>query len=821
MNAFNKVITVALLASACVSAVFAQENEEPKELVITQVETTALPKPYMNLTIPVGVSVPAEIKKGTQAQVENNILCPQDFENNSKLSFALAGSTESADTTFFVDLVKSADGLSYRLTFFVDDRIYFQGGTNVTVELPTLVYEGAEYEGLKYQWTIESPYTIAQNTNASAIASEVVNRAVVVKAPYCLTVDAELNVRQLIVEGGNDNEGFAAGVHINEGGILNVSDTAYFLCPRYSNRHLAYLINRGGYTAGGTVFTKTADFRINVPFAKLYGESPEKNIEDWLRYYVPDIHVSVPASALSSVYTFVRDDDGLLDSRNKMFYNDNAIRQYPFGSLANKALFLSKGISTAGTFDFSETRPTNLYIHSKCKLEESLAFRVKVSGDIEMNDAEEYSHDLSIWYPEEYNINHETFLYPNNPYPAPIDFRSLADADTNVVKYVRSMHVNDERGMHTGYCYNMQTGLTTFDGPMYFGYLVPHLSPANLNVVKAQNDSSGRVIPFLPKLKVSKDNVISYEDAEKKYEGRDLTNGLPYVRFYVDDPNLPKRKGTRSVFVAYFLPMQDENGPDMLEILDETNSDFDATPSNKYENLLWTTTFPYEASVGDMADSPSYPLIGAIDRCPNVPSYIKGFEKPEDVGTVVNVIGKVTVILHPNQKEYEVGVLDYGNLGDMSVTLGNLVVNSHVSQDILVDTVKVEKDLFGKLIYYNVRFDRLSLSSRMQEPKQEESGNPDLPENPEQPENPENPDQPVDSNAENQVLGNYRLYKELGKIRVVATVPCSVVLYNSNGVRVVASSESSNNHSFSVSKGIYFVTINTMGVSTTKKILVD
>ena len=570
----------------------------------------------------------------------------------SNVSYSVGGGAP-VSVPFFTNLDK-ADST---LTYFLHDMYYLPAGAEVSVSVPAFSLRTPDGAAIKQDaqirtFTVDDVYEVKSSVRSSAIAEAAKGKSIVVKSPNVLTVDGELACKQLVVEprlddvNGNDSTRYAAGVEVLAGGALIVSDTAYYLCHRYDNHASAYLINRGTYSAGGNVFTKNADNTLNHEYAKKYGHWNTKSDRPDNNYYLRLPGVAFPVKSLDRCFAFNH-----RTSKFNVFHprSNNSAEDYK-NYLGSDVTALNERIDTLWYLNYA-------YGYS------AITFRAK--GEI----FDENSTLRNITYNDILRTRGSKSIYRigttvNNVYGACVDWRGVIDnvEGENVASKLRSMHIMNINPLD-GYDYNFQTGLTTYDGSMGLGYIQPAMEAAYF----LQQDYKNNEVSYV---EITKSDIISLKQAEERYPVDSLLTDLPYVRFYVDDPEMPKGQGKRSVFVAYFLP--DEK-------VDELHSEADPDYSSLGFNMKWETLASDDFMGGNSAGGGIiFPFVLGRNDLDDAGLSIKMFSMQEGDNDQVwsNGSGAVKIFIDPSQTRVEFGVLDYAHLGRLVVTCGPLSINN-------------------------------------------------------------------------------------------------------------------------------------------------
>lgn len=443
---------------------------------------------------------------------------------------------------------------------------------------------------------IRNVKVVERSTSTSTLRSELLaadpdydfdRSTVVVRAPAVLTVDDDFMCNELIVEGGQGNDGLAAGVLVEPSGRLEVTGKAYFQAPApgsLDNRNLAYLINQGMYEADMTYFCKTVDCHANKTWATKYGYYTDRGASTLDSYNSAYQYVSMPTDEFSfycypneyengrrpyveelhnGIYWYanqeVRNDDinsfaGLMDDDFKhasdLGYKEGMINYaclQPGGDNLGKTtglynMMYANGWTGLGVYDFNTHRNGRTWLRDDYDTHGSIFAAVG-----HPHNETCYSYHVTSEYPSMYN---KTYYFVKNPYPAPIDWRHVMEGDESLSHFAGSMYMQGALGLNNcGSAYNVRTGLTTFDSEnnMQRGYIQPGISETRIYSADRSYDSKGY------KIEVSKKDICSYKQLDSRYIDP-VELGLPFVRLYCEDPDSPKGEGNRSVCVVYFLP---------------------------------------------------------------------------------------------------------------------------------------------------------------------------------------------------------------------------------------------------------------------------
>lgn len=603
---------------------------------LTQVTTQCEPKPYISFKLPTGATA---LSDSTGKAFDHYSL-----RKASSVSYTPYGSTEAKPMDFFVHIKQDT------IVYFAHDMYYLPAKATVRVTVPALTCTAGktQYSASRatYTATVADAFTVTTDTRASDIADKLsADRSLIVVAPAALTVDADLTCKQLVVEGAASVNSFAAGVKVNPGVTLAVADTAYYLCHEYDNRGGAYLINRGTYTAASNVFTKNVKRDLNWEYADKYEHwylgKQSNGVDNPYYYFYPNI--SLPTSSLDPL---IFCQNSSTKSSIAFDLTDPMVKFYNLGEDAQKMYN-------------NPTQRKRLYSYG------TNAFRFKGAANDFQSVAKEVvsSRTYSVTTNDVTRYTHMAIM--NNDFPAPVNLKSVVErADENLLGKVANAYVQ-RINLQEGSFYNFKTGLTTFDGPMQLGYLLPSMDLAWL-VDIGSTEKLGEFV-------VSKEDLCSYADMSSQEEEVDVQ----YVRFYLDDAKLPKGKGRRSVFVAYFLPSEAVD-----TISDESNVNFNGEYNKVWEAKMFDVAKPSITGNGTVM-----PFVGADG---GITLYIiKLYAEPDFEGGYVDYDGAsqcMKFFTDPKQTKVEFGILDY-KLDNLYVESLDLVVNKNGTEDVVASTV--------------------------------------------------------------------------------------------------------------------------------------
>lgn len=621
----------------------AMAQDDGNNYLVTE-ETTCQPKPYIHINFPKGDGSIYSNSKCT------NVYYSYKLRNKSTFTYTLAGDETANDIDFFVNYEKGT------LTYYLADNVYLPSGTEkVTITTPNIMHKDADgnttlYTGKTFEFTVESSLKISKSCKTSELQ---LNRdmTVIVPANCVLTVDNEFSIPNLIVEAGNSTT-YGGGVVIEPNGNLTVADTAYFLCHTSFHRNNAYLINRGTFSASGSIFTKYIDNGVFLPYAKLYGYLTDKNNIDASHANQPII--SFPVKTPNKTFAFMK------EPRYTFYVNLPYAESY--GGSLETCYYLSKEPYLT---DFSNQ---NQYM-SVLNFDVSQANVFRANGDI--NDEESYS--VKVEEKATATISHETKAVIDNPYQACIDWSALlADEENNagVAEKLRCVNFNYGHD-HMSYDYNFATGLTTYDGPMQFGYLQPAMEQARFYQLDLNQ----------------KDNITVHLDKKYLTSYAEMANvepqiKVPYVRFYVDGVDCPKGVGNRSIFVAYFLTAEEYEQV-------ATSTDDEIYNDYFFVDPIWEVWSPNELSYNKgntYGGAYFFPYIGSL-RDEGANARIRAFVLPSPGES--GACQGFTLYLEEQQTNAKYGILDYGNMDNIQLECADLLLNA---QDGRANVLEAEFD---------------------------------------------------------------------------------------------------------------------------------
>lgn len=777
----KKFLSLFFMSLACVPlSVVAQtaddEGTEANTYQFEQVETICNPKAYIHVKIEPGAT-------GLYSST-NKLVNKRTLRNGTVFTFQEEDSEESTripSSRFFseIDLAKGV------ITYFVYDNFYIPSKATVKLTLPVLVakYPDGEvrtYKGVTFDYTVADAVYVSESCNSSSVTVDK-NQTLIIKKSSVLTVDNDLEIANLIVEAG-DESSYGAGVIVNNGASLAIADTAYFLCHNKFHRNNPYLINNGSYTAAASIFTKSLDNRLNIEYATKYGYLLEKGSLADADYVTPTI--SFPVSDPNKTFCFEPKSE-ILSRINQQFicnFDGGAVRYYYLSNAYKLPVF------TTDVYPFSQKNIETTNVYSA----DELIFRA--NGLI--NDEDERQEEIVI---ECKGLLGSTFSLLNNPYQACIDWSAIVEDNPGLITTLRNVTIGSGR-FNMSWSYHLLTGLTTYDGPMQFGYLQPVMSPAHFySLGKTTVDEDGNAQTEVPSdvyAKIGKKYLTSYKDIESKVP----VVTVPYIRFYVDDPDCPKGVGNRSIYVAYFLPSEDYVHEDEEYYNPQMSYNRLLDVQNEYENEYVATgigcrcIFPY---VGYQA------RMDLFDR-------VRVWPLPA-INDQFNLEKFMTIAVDKSQKSVELGILDYGNFDGLTFQYGPLVLDTrNPSNNVMKVTLSLDENHDENFVLKTQNRLYLSHPAYHVEPSDEavvyisNFGK-----------NTSSVNDVVDYTS-----ADVKVTSEVGKIIVTSQDKSHICIFNANGV-LVSSTDVEGSASVNVERGLYVVNASNSNGNTAVKVLVE
>lgn len=784
----KKFLSLFFMSLACVPlSVVAQtaddEGTEANTYQFEQVETICNPKAYIHVKIEPGATA---LYSDADAKFTRATL-----RNASALSYIEDGSeveTQLPYTRFFADY-DLANGV---ITYFVYDNLYIPSKSTIKLTLPVVCAKYADdvvrtYKGETISLTVADAVYLSESCNSSSVTVDK-NQTLIIKKSSVLTVDNDLEIANLIVEAG-DESSYGAGVIVNNGASLAIADTAYFLCHNKFHRNNPYLINNGSYTAAASVFTKSFDNRLNLEYATKYGYLSNGSLSR-IDYVTPTI--SFPVSDPNKTFCF--EPYKLKTAWPRI--NQQFIR-YLVGNDAVRYYYLDNPLASKGypvlEADLYPYSQKNIEISSKTPfVDDELVFRA--NGQI--ND--EYERQEEIVVENKGNLG-GTYSQVNNPYQACIDWSAIVEDNPGLITTLRNVTIGSGR-FNMSWSYHLLTGLTTYDGPMQFGYLQPVMSPAHFfSLGKTTVDVDGNAQTEVPSdiyAKIGKKYLTSYKDIESKVP----VVTVPYIRFYVDDPDCPKGVGNRSIYVAYFLPSEDYVHEDEEYYNPQTSNNRLLDVRNEYEYEYVATGFGCRCI---------FPYVGCHANwdCFN---RVRVWPLPA-VNDQFNLENFMKLAVDKSQKSVELGILDYGNFDGLTFQCGPLVLDTrNPSNNVTKVTLSLDENLDENFVIKTKNRFYLAHPAYHVELSDEAvvyiSNFAKLP------------------SSVNDVVdfasANVRVTTEVGKIIVASQDKSHVCIFNANGV-LVSSTDVEGSISVNVERGLYVVNAFNSKGNTAVKVLVE
>ena len=484
------------------------------------------------------------------------------------------------------------------INFILQDLEVLPPNTDVTITT------SAELGSQTFSYKTENYYVLDKSkTSFDYVNSK--NNTLYIAEGIKLLVDKTLKCKQLIVEPN-------AGITIAETGSLLVYDTAYFLPHIGELEGMPYLINKGSYQAAGTVFMR--------------------DLPDY-RY----LELSSPISQFSayefSVSNFYYDEDELgYFTYGDIFWGENiSFDYYAWGD--------DKGKDIINNWAF--------YVLSYGENIMRMSGTLNSDEEYTLSRTAEYSYgasdDPTHWR------NKATYLTRlPNVYSSYIDLRKMYEEGRldakNMYMKKNYNYINDE------YVYNLNSGLTTYDGPMSYGYLLPQLSNAGdytsktINATETKEDQTTQAITRLTYTERDENN--NYVDETPKY---------PYIRFYCNYVGQKALdRGKRSVCVLYFVKDSEEQAEMRTDINGHIGTE--TTGGNVKYDAVWAGE-----STDEEFTNYSYPYIVSrkLSASNRLPLSIGSYNYPTDEVNGVEVDLSVMAGTADEEEKIEIGVLDY------------------------------------------------------------------------------------------------------------------------------------------------------------------
>ncbi len=451
--------------------------------------------------------------------------------------------------------------------FITSDLEYIPSGTTFQLHLPKFKYFVEETEGEDATEITDVTYTVAssevtddeivfefktKDCNVVSGGTELYTSTDANSTPLIVCdksdyiIDSKRECSQLIVEPGS-------GIRIKSDGELIVADTAYFIGPdTYDLTLRPYLINSGIFdndnssevkddetedeVVGRTVFTQNITMTGNDLFFRKF------------RFALP-----IEKCIASSMSTYI-DEVANLQIISE-YYENGSVDEYSVSLRSYK-----QNNNDDHIFCYDEENEGNINLISRISsqsIDEEYNRKAILRLNGKINDSFEYDFVNKSKY--NYSSNEYRLICArhsvNNVLQAPLDMRRIYE-DERTDAY--SMWISYGKNFDA-FAYNCISGITTFDGDMREGYLLPQMSYffADHNTNYDYTGDSKLSIHF----QYNKDDLKTYDDiieTYKKYDTDDIDVDYKYYRFYVEEKNPDSPDfGNRYVFAVYFMPKED------------------------------------------------------------------------------------------------------------------------------------------------------------------------------------------------------------------------------------------------------------------------
>jgi len=513
-------------------------------------------------------------------------------------------------------LTNGADTNIDTLSFITMDNYYLPSGVEVEVTMPALSFSDVRFNDIEsqtYTFDVEEYIIIDDATDKPDFKQ---TKSVVIESgiTYEVAKEDKMLCKTLVLEGG---------ATLKNNGEVSVMDTAFYHCIENSYFDQAGLINLGKYSAASSVFVKYAS---NIVKGKeslsLVGnmiESPLK-LKDMTIF--PFTYYCVDQYDETGLYPSYL---GSWEPGHKEKY---LISEYGYYNLC----FHLNGFDENGYFRFK----------GKVRDDDMVSMSKLVGSRVGLRLA--------------------------NPYPAMLDLNKMVSDQLNTTSMGAKQFLEFVQMsiMNKGFFYNTNSGITTYDGEMWKGYLLPASRSAVNNILKEYTYN------------VKKEHLTDMQTAESLYKDQEIK--YPYVRFYCDyvDKDKAYGKGYRAIFAVYFVD-------------EDTYQEVVATRNQESQIARIYESYDKSVDVGVPALL-HFPRFGiyrqqGINMCM---SFITiGAEKKPDVGsnTIVNigVARELAANTAKNDEDYKVkiGILDH-NLDKTNIRfkcddLGLSFDNPHVT----------------------------------------------------------------------------------------------------------------------------------------------
>lgn len=442
----------------------------------------------------------------------------------------------------------------------VSDVDYLYPNEKFTLYMPAF---NGQPNGESFEYQVMDCNDIKESTTLKLIDY---NKPLVIREGAEVTISGSISCTQMVV-------GPKSGIRINEGASLVVSDTAYFVGPQDHSYDYPWLINRGTFINGDrTVFSRWMEM------------DGARNSE----YIHFPIALPIESTVLGEMTTYYDYSSAIkinveqdMDELDATFQINDTDYDYEYNNIELSSDGKYQGLIVS-VYDYNYSE----YPGERYRSESSIRLKGRI------NDWESFKDEVKGT--KVTNLRSGLSLCKNsldNHYQAPINLRKVVDeqrTDFNSI-YIAAPYVNKYSA------YNAFSGITTYDGPMQMGYLLPHISSG---LVSANTSAY---------LNEEKDDLTSFNEMKEKYNEASEKSPYQYIRFYVQDMTEGSYYyGKRDVCAVYFIPQEEYDQIDDRNDVGNskkyesqvtvrfTNSD------NSYENAEGTFSFPYINSKGNI-----------------------------------------------------------------------------------------------------------------------------------------------------------------------------------------------------------------------------
>lgn len=635
------------LSIACLFSVmgFAQDASETESDVVEKSdvafvvnnENSLTPKPAFVFSCAGVNMLNSEGEALTKKWLRNNVTIEV---NDVAVAFVVGSLTNGADTN--VDT----------LTFITADNYYLPVNGEVKVTLPDLKFSGELYNDKAsetYSFDVED-YIVISSAEDKPVFKQ--TKSVVIESglTYEVAEGDELLCKTLVVEGGATLRNY---------GTVTVKDTAFFHCIKRSHFEQANLINKGTYDATSSVLLSFYDSKKGKSPTRVYGFA----IDDEMK--------------ANELMQYSSDYDGYYYGQFTLYFTDGTGSYYNLVSscesypILKREAFVGNAVTFFNYFD-------DAYYRNK--------------GNVYDEESELIANPT--W------SNQAPFIrrtMVGNPYPSMIDLKQMVsdEANVNSTGDVQLLNMHQYYFGNANFVYNGVVGLSTYDGEMWKGWMMPSLGYCRM--------SSN----YNPEVTIKKDHMLTMSEAEERYS--DYESPYPYIRFYCDYVAEEKQRGVgnRSVFVVYFV--DDEmygkvessiNAYSRASLIYESIS----VPENTTESLSTYEQYYPEIGFNRNATDKRHPIT-SIGAC----------QIPTEGNEITLSVALIRDVESNTEDDYGVtiGVLDYDlkdlKLGFSCDELDMSFKNRHVSfsgkgevgDDITFVYDPVDKKLFDFKFYYS------------------------------------------------------------------------------------------------------------------------